>query len=61
MGFLEMPVNIWFLLSGEEKPSSVSSYSCLGHCFISLDIASLFFSILPFCLILESVGESIMH
>lgn len=42
-GFLEMPVNIWFLLSGEEKPSSVSSYSCLGHCFISLDIASLFF------------------
>lgn len=42
MGFLEMPGSIWFLVSGEEKPSSVS-YFCLGHCFVSSDIASLFF------------------
>lgn len=61
MSFLEMPGNIWFLVSGEEKPCCVSSYFCLGHCFVSLYIASLIFFILPYCLILESAGESIMH
>lgn len=51
MGFLEMPGNIWFLLSGEEKPSPVSSLFLswpllcqFGHCFFILLLYSSFLS-----------------